>query len=159
MPAPVLARGLRSLPYLNLFIHRCFTNKAVPSSCSWKVSKTTNVKKKVNLDPETVNYIKQLSLVELDGHKEKETIEEAINFTERLHELNTDGITPMVSVLDHSSLQLRKDIPSETSQLILTNAKEVLEQYFVAPPGNIIFNSEEKNSSTKQMGTKLKHSV
>ncbi|XP_009329144.1 PREDICTED: glutamyl-tRNA(Gln) amidotransferase subunit C, mitochondrial [Pygoscelis adeliae] len=88
---------------------------------------------------EVLDHLEHLALVDFRDAEGVERLQKAIQFAEQLHEVNTDGVEPMDSVLEDRCLYLREDDVTEgncTNEL-LKNAREKVEEYFVAPPGNI----------------------
>ncbi|NXM83032.1 GATC amidotransferase, partial [Oenanthe oenanthe] len=89
---------------------------------------------------EVLEHLEQLALVDFRDLEGVERLQKAIQFADQLHEVNTDGVEPMDSVLeDRWCLYLREDDVTEGSctKELLENARETVEEYFVAPPGNI----------------------
>eukprot|EP00076_Gallus_gallus_P007738 XP_004934449.1 glutamyl-tRNA(Gln) amidotransferase subunit C, mitochondrial isoform X1 [Gallus gallus] len=95
---------------------------------------------------EVLDHLERLALVDFRDAEGVERLREAVRFAERLREVNTEGIEPLDSVLEDRApavvprcLYLREDDVTEgncTAEL-LKNAREKVEEYFVAPPGNI----------------------
>lgn len=88
---------------------------------------------------EVLDHLERLALVDFRDAEGVERLREAVRFAERLREVNTEGIEPLDSVLEDRCLYLREDDVTEgncTAEL-LKNAREKVEEYFVAPPGNI----------------------
>ncbi|XP_044300291.1 glutamyl-tRNA(Gln) amidotransferase subunit C, mitochondrial isoform X2 [Varanus komodoensis] len=88
---------------------------------------------------ELLDHLEHLSLVDFRNWEGVERLEKAIEFAEKLHTLNTNGVEPMDSVLEDRHLYLREDTVTEGScaEELLKKAKQTVEEYFVAPPGNI----------------------
>ncbi|XP_056360616.1 glutamyl-tRNA(Gln) amidotransferase subunit C, mitochondrial isoform X2 [Oenanthe melanoleuca] len=88
---------------------------------------------------EVLEHLEQLALVDFRDLEGVERLQKAIQFADQLHEVNTDGVEPMDSVLEDRCLYLREDDVTEGSctKELLENARETVEEYFVAPPGNI----------------------
>ncbi|CAI5797535.1 glutamyl-tRNAGln amidotransferase subunit C, mitochondrial isoform X1 [Podarcis lilfordi] len=93
--------------------------------------------KKVTL--ELLDHLERLALVDFRNQEGVERLEKAIEFAEKLHAVNTDGVEPMDSVLEDRYLYLREDEVTEgnCAEELLEKAKDTIEDYFVAPPGNI----------------------
>ncbi|XP_074966730.1 glutamyl-tRNA(Gln) amidotransferase subunit C, mitochondrial [Phalacrocorax aristotelis] len=92
-----------------------------------------------NVTVEVLDHLEHLALVDFRDAEGVERLQKAIQFADQLHEVNTDGVEPMDSVLEDRCLYLREDDVTEgncTNEL-LKNAREKVEEYFVAPPGNI----------------------
>ncbi|XP_051489652.1 glutamyl-tRNA(Gln) amidotransferase subunit C, mitochondrial isoform X2 [Apus apus] len=88
---------------------------------------------------EVLEHLEHLALVDFRDAEGVERLRKAIRFADRLHEVNTDGVEPMDSVLEDRCLYLREDDVTEgnCTKELLKNAREKVEEYFVAPPGNI----------------------
>ncbi|XP_077164725.1 glutamyl-tRNA(Gln) amidotransferase subunit C, mitochondrial [Paroedura picta] len=93
--------------------------------------------KKVTL--ELLDHLERLALVDFRNQEGVERLEKAIEFADQLHSVNTDGIEPMDSVLEDRCLYLREDNVTEgnLAEELLKNANQTMEEYFIAPPGNI----------------------
>ncbi|XP_060105468.1 glutamyl-tRNA(Gln) amidotransferase subunit C, mitochondrial [Heteronotia binoei] len=94
-------------------------------------------RKKVTL--ELLDHLEHLALVDFRNQEGVERLEKAIEFADQLHSVNTDGVEPMDSVLEDRCLYLREDNVTEGNfaDELLKNANRTVEEYFVAPPGNI----------------------
>ncbi|KAM6403713.1 glutamyl-tRNA(Gln) amidotransferase subunit C, mitochondrial [Rhynochetos jubatus] len=88
---------------------------------------------------EVLDHLERLALVDFRDSEGVERLQKAIRFADQLHEVNTDGVEPMDSVLEDRCLYLREDDVTEgnCTNTLLNNAREKVEEYFVAPPGNI----------------------
>ncbi|XP_048198794.1 glutamyl-tRNA(Gln) amidotransferase subunit C, mitochondrial [Perognathus longimembris pacificus] len=88
---------------------------------------------------EVIEHLERLALVDFGSHEAVARLEKAITFANRLHEIDTDGVEPMESVLEDRCLYLRSDNVAEgnCAEELLQNSQRVVEEYFVAPPGNI----------------------
>ncbi|XP_027517423.1 glutamyl-tRNA(Gln) amidotransferase subunit C, mitochondrial [Corapipo altera] len=88
---------------------------------------------------EVLDHLEHLALVDFRDSEGVERLQKAIEFADQLHEVNTDGVEPMDSVLEDRCLYLREDEVTEgnCTKELLQNAREKVEEYFVAPPGNI----------------------
>ncbi|NXR27261.1 GATC amidotransferase, partial [Cinclus mexicanus] len=87
---------------------------------------------------EVLDHLEHLALVDFRDLEGVERLQKAIQFADQLHEVNTDGVEPMDSVLeDRWCLYLREDYVTEgnCTKELLENARETVEEYFVAPPG------------------------
>uniref|UniRef100_A0A8C3UQ15 Glutamyl-tRNA(Gln) amidotransferase subunit C, mitochondrial n=1 Tax=Catharus ustulatus TaxID=91951 RepID=A0A8C3UQ15_CATUS len=87
---------------------------------------------------EVLEHLEHLALVDFRDSEGVERLQKAIQFADQLHEVNTDGVEPMDSVLeDRWCLYLREDDVTEgnCTKELLENARETVEEYFVAPPG------------------------
>ncbi|NXX17775.1 GATC amidotransferase, partial [Podargus strigoides] len=88
---------------------------------------------------EVLDHLEHLALVDFRDAEGVERLQKAIEFANQLHEVNTEGVEPMDSVLEDRCLYLREDDATEgnCTKELLKNAREKVEEYFVAPPGNI----------------------
>ncbi|XP_040106807.1 glutamyl-tRNA(Gln) amidotransferase subunit C, mitochondrial [Oryx dammah] len=109
------ARGLRG-----------FTSKADPQGSG-------------RVTGELIQHLERLSLVDFGSQEAVARLEKAIAFADRLRAVNTDGVEPMESVLEDRCLYLRSDnvVEGNCAEELLQNSHRVVEEYFVAPPGNI----------------------
>ncbi|KAG8455801.1 hypothetical protein GDO86_001845 [Hymenochirus boettgeri] len=104
---------------------------------SWSSQKCTIQQSPVGLD--LINHLERLALVDFGNLEGVNRLENAIQFADQLHSVNTEGVEPLTSVLEARSLYIRRDtvISGNCNEMLLENAKKVVEEYFVAPPGNI----------------------
>ncbi|XP_035412432.1 glutamyl-tRNA(Gln) amidotransferase subunit C, mitochondrial [Cygnus atratus] len=88
---------------------------------------------------EVLRHLEHLALVDFRDREGVERLRKAVRFADQLREVNTDGVEPMDSVLEDRCLYLREDDVTEgnCTKELLNNAREKVEEYFVAPPGNI----------------------
>ncbi|XP_061866316.1 glutamyl-tRNA(Gln) amidotransferase subunit C, mitochondrial [Colius striatus] len=88
---------------------------------------------------DVLDHLEHLALVDFRDAEGVQRLQKAIQFADQLHEVNTDGVEPMDSVLEDRCLYLREDDVTEgnCTKELLRNAREKVEEYFVAPPGNI----------------------
>uniref|UniRef100_A0A8C3UGE9 Glutamyl-tRNA(Gln) amidotransferase subunit C, mitochondrial n=1 Tax=Catharus ustulatus TaxID=91951 RepID=A0A8C3UGE9_CATUS len=96
---------------------------------------------------EVLEHLEHLALVDFRDSEGVERLQKAIQFADQLHEVNTDGVEPMDSVLeDRWCLYLREDDVTEgnCTKELLENARETVEEYFVAPPVNLLSGGESK---------------
>uniref|UniRef100_A0A663EFT3 Glutamyl-tRNA(Gln) amidotransferase subunit C, mitochondrial n=1 Tax=Aquila chrysaetos chrysaetos TaxID=223781 RepID=A0A663EFT3_AQUCH len=99
----------------------------------------TSARSGLPLTVEVLDHLERLALVDFRDSEGVERLQKAIQFADQLHEVNTDGVEPMDSVLEDRCLYLREDDVTEgnCTKELLKNAREKVEEYFVAPPGNI----------------------
>uniref|UniRef100_A0A8C3MRZ2 Glutamyl-tRNA(Gln) amidotransferase subunit C, mitochondrial n=1 Tax=Geospiza parvula TaxID=87175 RepID=A0A8C3MRZ2_GEOPR len=95
---------------------------------------------------EVLEHLEHLALVDFRDAEGVERLQKAIQFADQLHEVNTDGVEPMDSVLEDRCLYLREDDVTEgnCTKELLENATEKVEEYFVAPPVNLLSGGESK---------------
>ncbi|XP_037684758.1 LOW QUALITY PROTEIN: glutamyl-tRNA(Gln) amidotransferase subunit C, mitochondrial-like [Choloepus didactylus] len=88
---------------------------------------------------EVIEHLERLALVDFGSREAVMRLETAIAFADRLHAVDTDGVEPMESVLEDRCLYLRADnvVEGNCAEELLQNSQRVVEEYFVAPPGNI----------------------
>ena len=106
---------------------------------------------KIKIDDRTIEHLERLALVDF-GHLETvRQLEEAIEFVSALQNVNVEGVEPMTSVLEDETLRLREDtvVEGHCRKEILSNAKKIEEDYFVAPPGNIPLKVQENKYQLK----------
>ncbi|KAJ8378240.1 hypothetical protein AAFF_G00244440 [Aldrovandia affinis] len=86
-----------------------------------------------------VDKLERLALVDFRNQDAVVCLEKAIRFADQLHTINTEGVEPMDSVLEDRALYLRDDHVEEggCAEVLLQLSKNTVEEYFVAPPGNI----------------------
>ncbi|XP_069850825.1 glutamyl-tRNA(Gln) amidotransferase subunit C, mitochondrial-like [Dipodomys merriami] len=121
MWALVMWRGLRAIPSGR----RLFTSREAPQGG--------------RVTAEVIEHLERLALVDFGSREAVERLEKAIAFADRLRGVDTDGVEPMESVLEDRCLYLRSDNVAEgnCAEELLQNSQRVVEEYFVAPPGNI----------------------
>nr|XP_012420820.1 PREDICTED: glutamyl-tRNA(Gln) amidotransferase subunit C, mitochondrial-like [Odobenus rosmarus divergens] len=88
---------------------------------------------------EVIEHLERLALVDFGSQEAVARLEKAIAFADRLRAVDMDGVEPMESVLEDRCLYLRSDnvVEGNCAEELLQNAHRVVEEYFVAPPGNI----------------------
>lgn len=86
-----------------------------------------------------VEHLERLALVNFSSREAVDRLEKAVAFADQLHAVDTDGVEPLESVLEDRCLYLRSDKVAEggCAEELLQNSNHVVEEYFVAPPGNI----------------------
>ncbi|XP_019394766.1 PREDICTED: glutamyl-tRNA(Gln) amidotransferase subunit C, mitochondrial [Crocodylus porosus] len=106
--------------------------------------------KKVTM--ELLDHLERLALVDFRNWEGVERLEKAIQFADQLHEVNTEGIEPMDSVLEDRCLYLREDNITEgnCTKELLQNASQTADEYFESPPGNIPLPKLEEHESFLQ---------
>ncbi|XP_077317598.1 glutamyl-tRNA(Gln) amidotransferase subunit C, mitochondrial isoform X2 [Lithobates pipiens] len=104
-----------------------------------------------HVTPEVIDHLERLALVDFRNQEGVQRLQSAIQFANQLHSVNTDGIEPLDSVLEDRALYLRSDTVTSgsCSEILLQNASSVVEDYFVAPPGNIPLPQKENDISSK----------
>lgn len=92
-----------------------------------------------------LEYTKDLNF-EFPFREALKTLEDAIEFASQILQIDTTGVEPMYTVLEHENLYLREDVADlqSTQEEVLRNAAVTEEGYFVAPPGNIPLAQDEE---------------
>ncbi|KAM4810147.1 glutamyl-tRNA(Gln) amidotransferase subunit C, mitochondrial isoform 2-T2 [Rhinophrynus dorsalis] len=99
-----------------------------------------SVQSKENLiSLDIIDHLERLALVDFRNQEGIQRLNKAIQFANQLHSVDTEGVEPLVSVLEDRALYIRKDSVTTggCTEMLLKNASNVIEEYFVAPPGNI----------------------
>ncbi|KAM8960708.1 glutamyl-tRNA(Gln) amidotransferase subunit C, mitochondrial [Pelodytes ibericus] len=112
------------------------TKSKVPKQPTWNLEPDTEIQEGcVNL--EIIDHLERLALVDFRNKEGVQRLEKAIHFAKQLHHVNTDGVEPLSSVLEDRPLYIRKDTITAggCAERLLENAANILEEYFVAPPG------------------------
>lgn len=107
---------MHNLLKLNRFyIIRCYCNRIVNTQTEKQFKRKrclvpkTAVSSKIDLnklpprtkiDATTIALLERLSLVDCANRRSIETLEEAISFADQIQQLNTEGVEPLVSVLE-----------------------------------------------------------
>ncbi|XP_055962527.1 glutamyl-tRNA(Gln) amidotransferase subunit C, mitochondrial-like [Sorex fumeus] len=88
---------------------------------------------------EEVERLERLALVGFGGRDAVARLEEAVAFARRLCSLDAEHVAPMESVLEDRCLYLKSDnvVEGNCAEELLQNSQRAVEDYFVAPPGNI----------------------
>ncbi|XP_028852482.1 glutamyl-tRNA(Gln) amidotransferase subunit C, mitochondrial [Denticeps clupeoides] len=138
-------RCLNSAPSSSRHVH----NAKVPRTPTWQPVHETLLPPVIHVSPDLVDKLERLALVDFRNQEGVECLEKAIRFADQLHVVNTEFVEPMDSVLEDSSLYLREDTVHEgqCAEDVLQLAKNTLEEYFVAPPGNIPLPKREERSA------------
>uniref|UniRef100_A0A0B7A1P6 Glutamyl-tRNA(Gln) amidotransferase subunit C, mitochondrial n=1 Tax=Arion vulgaris TaxID=1028688 RepID=A0A0B7A1P6_9EUPU len=111
----------------------------VPDHPAWEYTDYEKLPKVPEIDLQLIEQLERISLVEFNNEEGVRRLQAAVQSARLLHQIDTQGIEPLDSVLENRELWLREDTLTEGNCLddILNNASEVEEDYFVAPPGNI----------------------
>lgn len=106
----------------------------------WTITLHTDQKSRSGrITAEVIEHLERLALVNFGSQEAVASLEKAIAFADRLRAVDTDGVEPMDSVLEDRCLYLRSDnvVEGNCAEELLQNSCRVVEEYFVAPPGNI----------------------
>uniref|UniRef100_A0A914ZNJ0 Glutamyl-tRNA(Gln) amidotransferase subunit C, mitochondrial n=1 Tax=Parascaris univalens TaxID=6257 RepID=A0A914ZNJ0_PARUN len=90
-------------------------------------------------DKRLITHLERLSLVRFSDEEAVAHLRKAVKYANQLKLLHTTGIEPMETVVEDLECPLRDDIVEQTisKKEVLSNAAELVEDYFVTPPGNI----------------------
>ncbi|KAI8505101.1 hypothetical protein Bbelb_172100 [Branchiostoma belcheri] len=118
----------------------------VPPEPTWEEVDETKLPKPTKIDKDTIDHLERLALVDFANKEGISRLEAAIRFADQMFLVDTTGVEPMDSVLEDRELYLRADTVTEGNckDEILRNAGKVVEDYFVAPPGNIPLPKKEE---------------
>ncbi|XP_076367277.1 glutamyl-tRNA(Gln) amidotransferase subunit C, mitochondrial [Tachypleus tridentatus] len=107
-------------------------------ACSTKVTGLRKIKQ-TKIDHQTVEHLERLALVDFANQAGIQSLEEAIEFADQLSAVDTEGVEPMVTVLEDRTLYLQDDVVTDGNckNEVMMNAVKTEENYFVSPPGNI----------------------
>ncbi|EHB05134.1 GatC-like protein [Heterocephalus glaber] len=114
------------------------TSRGVLGGCQAFATKA-NPQESGRITAAVIEHLERLALVDFGSREAVARLEKAIAFADRLRAVDTDGVEPMESVLEDRCLYLRSDNVAEgnCAEELLQNSHCVVEEYFVAPPGNI----------------------
>ncbi|XP_037115680.1 glutamyl-tRNA(Gln) amidotransferase subunit C, mitochondrial [Syngnathus acus] len=137
-------RELSSLPH----------NSKVPEAATWETIPEDQLPPPTQVAEDLVDKLERLALVDFRTKEGLACLEKAIRFADELHVVDTSGVEPMDSVLEDRALYLREDavIEGNHAEELLQLSKNTVEEYYVAPPGNIPLPKREERTAM------LKHS-
>ncbi|KAM9360541.1 glutamyl-tRNA(Gln) amidotransferase subunit C, mitochondrial isoform 1-T1 [Symphorus nematophorus] len=129
-------------------------NPKVPLFATWEPVPEDQLPPRAQIPADLVDKLERLALVDFRTKQGMECLEKAIRFADQLHVVDTSGVEPMDSVLEDGALNLRDDAVTEgdCAEELLELSKNTVEEYFVAPPGNIPLPKREERAAM------LKHS-
>ncbi|XP_014874315.1 glutamyl-tRNA(Gln) amidotransferase subunit C, mitochondrial [Poecilia latipinna] len=124
-------------------------NPKVPKVPTWEPVPEEQLPQPTKIPADLVDKLERLALVDFRTKQGLECLEKAIRFADQLHVVDTSGVEPMDSVLEDSALYLRDDTVTEgdCAEELLKLAKDTVEEYFVAPPGNIPLPKREERAA------------
>ncbi|KAM6930908.1 glutamyl-tRNA(Gln) amidotransferase subunit C, mitochondrial [Xenentodon cancila] len=124
-------------------------NPKVPQEPTWKPVPEDQLPPAVDIPADLVDKLERLALVDFRTKQGLACLEKAIRFADQLHVVDTSGVEPMDSVLEDRALYLRDDKVSEgdCAEELLQLSKQTVEEYFVAPPGNIPLPKREERTA------------
>uniref|UniRef100_A0A3Q3XIS8 Glutamyl-tRNA(Gln) amidotransferase subunit C, mitochondrial n=1 Tax=Mola mola TaxID=94237 RepID=A0A3Q3XIS8_MOLML len=87
-----------------------------------------------------VDKLERLALLDFRTKQGLVCLEKAIRHADQLLVVDTSAVEPMDSVLEDRALNLRDDTAMEgdCAEELLRLSKNIVEEYFVAPPGKIV---------------------
>ncbi|XP_068422600.1 glutamyl-tRNA(Gln) amidotransferase subunit C, mitochondrial [Clinocottus analis] len=126
----------------------------VPKVATWELIPEDQLPPPARLSTDLVDQLERLALVDFRTKQGLACLEKAIRFADQLHVLDTSGVEPMDSVLEDRALNLRDDavMDGDCAEELLQLSNNTVEEYFVAPPGNIPLPKREERA------TMLRHS-
>ncbi|KAM4745438.1 glutamyl-tRNA(Gln) amidotransferase subunit C, mitochondrial isoform 1-T2 [Anableps anableps] len=145
--------SLRCLQSHILSVTRLFSshqhNPKVPKVPTWEPIPEERLPPPTKVPVDLVDKLERLALVDFRTKQGLECLEKAIRFADQLHVVDTSGVEPMDSVLEDRVLYLRDDTVTEgdCAEELLKLAKNTVEEYFVAPPGNIPLPKREERTA------------
>uniref|UniRef100_W5M8Y3 Glutamyl-tRNA(Gln) amidotransferase subunit C, mitochondrial n=1 Tax=Lepisosteus oculatus TaxID=7918 RepID=W5M8Y3_LEPOC len=132
-------------------IHRraAVCQRQVPQSPTWEPVEEKDLPPPTRVPPDLVDKLERLALVDFRNKEGVACLERAIRFADQLHIIDTEGVEPMDSVLEDRQLYLREDSvrEGECAEQLLRASSKTVEEYFVAPPGNIPLPQREERAS------------
>ncbi|XP_070760933.1 glutamyl-tRNA(Gln) amidotransferase subunit C, mitochondrial [Enoplosus armatus] len=129
-------------------------NPKVPEVATWEPVPEDQLPPRAQIPADLVDKLERLALVDFRTKQGVACLEKAVRFADQLHVVDTSGVEPMDSVLEDRALNLRDDAAMEgdCAEELLQLSKNTVEEYFVAPPGNIPLPKREERAAM------LKHS-
>lgn len=126
-------------------IFRCFSQK-VPQHPTWKIVDESILPPPQTFTAEMIDHLERLALVDFGNQEAVDRISKAVRFADQLLLVDTTDVEPMTSVLEDRALYLRKDevIEGRCRDDLLKIAEKVVEEYYVAPPGNIPLSCKDR---------------
>ncbi|XP_028299571.1 glutamyl-tRNA(Gln) amidotransferase subunit C, mitochondrial [Gouania willdenowi] len=144
----------RSIRHVERFNGRSYSSTHVPQVPTWEPVPEDQLPPCTSIPPELVDKLERLALVDFRTKQGVACLEKAIQFADQLHVVDTCGTEPMDCVLEDRALYLRDDtvMDGNCAEQLLQLSQNTVEEYFVAPPGNIPLPKREERSAM------LKHS-
>ncbi|XP_033747823.1 glutamyl-tRNA(Gln) amidotransferase subunit C, mitochondrial-like [Pecten maximus] len=133
---------------------RCFSSK-VPSAPTWIEIEEDKLPKTPELTTDDIDLLERLSLVEFNNKAGVDRLTKVIHAANKLYMVDTDGVEPLDTVLEDRVLHLRDDDVTDGNYKkdIIGSATKIIEDYFVAPPGNIPLMKIERDYKPKTAST------
>lgn len=122
----------------------------VPPEPTWSPIDESALPPVTAVDITLINHLERLSLVEFGNKQGIERLETAVRFADSLLRVDTSNVEPMTSVLEDRALYLRRDevTDGKCRYNLLSIAAKTVEEYYVAPPGNIPLSKDRQYSDT-----------
>ncbi|XP_026044475.1 glutamyl-tRNA(Gln) amidotransferase subunit C, mitochondrial isoform X1 [Astatotilapia calliptera] len=127
-------------------------NQKIPKVATWEPVPEEQLPPPAHIPADLVDKLERLALVDFRTKQGLACLEKAIRFADQLHVVDTTGVEPMDSVLEDRVLYLREDavMEGDCAEKLLQLSKTTVEEYFVAPPGNIpLPKGEERTAMLK----------
>ncbi|XP_030646896.1 glutamyl-tRNA(Gln) amidotransferase subunit C, mitochondrial [Chanos chanos] len=127
----------------------CSLNPKIPREPTWEPVAENELPPPTHVPADLVDKLERLALVDFRNQEGLDCLDKAIRFADQLHVVNTEGVEPMDSVLEDRALYLRNDTvgDGQCTEELLQLAKSTVEEYFVAPPGNIPLPKREERTA------------
>ncbi|XP_061907272.1 glutamyl-tRNA(Gln) amidotransferase subunit C, mitochondrial [Entelurus aequoreus] len=127
-------------------------NSKVPAAATWKPIQEEQLPPPTRVPADLVDKLERLALVDFRNKEGVACLERAIRFADQLHVVDTSGVKPMDSVLEDRVLYLRHDAVTEGNhaEKLLHLSKNTVEEYYMAPPGNIPLPKREERVAMLQ---------
>ncbi|XP_077378461.1 glutamyl-tRNA(Gln) amidotransferase subunit C, mitochondrial [Festucalex cinctus] len=124
-------------------------NSKVPAAATWEPIPEDQLPPPTRVEANLVDKLERLALVDFRTKEGLACLEKAIRFADQLHVVDTSGVEPMDSVLEDRVLYLRDDdvIEGNHAEKLLQLSKNTVEEYYVAPPGNIPLPKREERTA------------
>nr|XP_057926485.1 glutamyl-tRNA(Gln) amidotransferase subunit C, mitochondrial isoform X2 [Doryrhamphus excisus] len=124
-------------------------NSKVPAAATWQATPEEQLPPPTRVPADLVDKLERLALVDFRTKEGLACLEKAIRFADQLHVVDTSGVEPMDSVLEDRVLYLRDDVVMEGNHAeeLLQLSKNTVEEYYMAPPGNIPLPQREERAS------------
>ncbi|KAL3989460.1 aspartyl/glutamyl-tRNA(Asn/Gln) amidotransferase C subunit [Acanthocheilonema viteae] len=102
-------------------------------------------------DKALITHLERLSLVRFNDEQAVFNLKQAVRFANQLKLIDTTNIKPLETLLEDIPCPLREDVADSpmTKAEVFTNAAKTVEDYFVAPLGNIPLEESDKLDLTK----------
>ncbi len=91
----------------------------------------------MSLSPEEINRVAMQARIDLDEDEKiafAQQLTEVLNYAERLNELDTTGVEPLIHILPVFNIMRRDEaLPSSSREEILSNAPAVEDGQYIVP--------------------------